>query len=103
MSASRFVADLERRFDATDALLVDSGTTALSLAVAGAGASGLPVAIPAYSCYDIVTAVVGAGSRVVVYDGDPSTLGPDEASLDRLRSQPLAPERDQPGAHQPGG
>jgi dTDP-4-amino-4,6-dideoxygalactose transaminase len=39
------------------------------------------VALPAYSCFDIATAAVGADSSVLLYDVDPATLGPDPESL----------------------
>jgi dTDP-4-amino-4,6-dideoxygalactose transaminase len=42
-----------------------------------------PVALPAYGCYDLVTAVVGSASRVRFYDLDPSTLGPNVESLQK--------------------
>lgn len=71
-----------------DVLLVDSGTSALTLALAAvradaaeAGRSPL-VALPAYGCFDLATAAVGAGVRVVLYDLDPATLGPDWPSLE---------------------
>ncbi|MFZ5624228.1 MAG: DegT/DnrJ/EryC1/StrS family aminotransferase, partial [Gemmatimonadota bacterium] len=65
--------------------LTDSGTSALSLAIA-ASLAGRPageglVALPAYACYDVATAVDGAGVRAVLYDVDPATLGPDWDSL----------------------
>ncbi len=41
------------------------------------------VALPAFSCYDIVSAAVGAGVRAVFYDLDPKTLGFDLESLER--------------------
>lgn len=86
--ATRACAEVEawaRRDDANrDVLLLDSGTSALSLALrATAGERGRPVAIPAFACYDIATAVDGAGVPFVFYDIDPSTLGPDFASLRR--------------------
>jgi perosamine synthetase len=41
------------------------------------------VAMPAYSCYDLATAALGAGVDVSLYDVDPATLAPDERSLRR--------------------
>jgi len=61
--------------------LTDSGTTALRLALHGAPP---PVAaLPAYGCYDIATAMDGAGGEFLLYDLDPATLGPDLGSLER--------------------
>ncbi len=42
------------------------------------------MALPAFTCYDIASAAVGAGVRVALYDVDPDTLGPDPASLERV-------------------
>ena len=86
-------ADLEqivRQNYAPAALLfTDSGTSALGLALRAATPAGPSpdggaiVALPAYGCYDLATAADAAGVRVVLYDTDPATLGPDWASLDR--------------------
>lgn len=77
--------DLRDAYDADEALLTASGTVALTMAILAAAARrpGAPIAIPGYACYDIVTAAVGAGAPVVVYDVDPATLTPDETSLAR--------------------
>lgn len=85
---------LAETYGTNDLLLIDSGTTALRLAIRGAvevadngAAVGAPgrdaVALPAYCCFDVVTAAVGAGARVRLYDVDPETLGPDWPSLER--------------------
>lgn len=72
-------ADADRRI-----LLVDSGTSALSLGLrCTASTPARPVAIPAFACYDIATAIDGAGVPFVLYDIDPATLGPDMESLRR--------------------
>ncbi|MFQ5688794.1 MAG: DegT/DnrJ/EryC1/StrS family aminotransferase [Gemmatimonadota bacterium] len=63
-------------------LLTDSGTSALCMALdAIRHRRPGPVALPAYSCYDVATAAVGADVPVVLYDLDPHTLGPDGDSL----------------------
>jgi hypothetical protein len=64
-------------------LLLDSGTSALRLAIEGSlvnTASDI-VALPAYCCFDVATAAVGADARVALYDVRPETLGPDFESL----------------------
>lgn len=66
------------RLNATEVLLTDSGTTALSLAIKAVGS---PVALPAYGCFDLATAVDGAGQSVLLYDVDPATLSPNPLSL----------------------
>jgi DegT/DnrJ/EryC1/StrS aminotransferase family len=68
-------------FRARDALLTDSGTSALVLALRLA-ASGGAVALPAYGCVDLVAAALFADVRVRLYDLDPITLSPD---LDSIR------------------
>lgn len=82
---------LARHYGTPDLLLTDSGTSALHLAIRGALATsrsssgsreGGVVALPAYCCPDVVTAAVGAGARVRLYDVDPATLGPDRESLE---------------------
>lgn len=79
-------AHLQREFDADHVLLTDSGTDALQLALRVARdvvGPGAPIALPAYSCYDVATAAAGAGATLALYDIDPATLGPDLASLRR--------------------
>jgi dTDP-4-amino-4,6-dideoxygalactose transaminase len=76
------VAALCRRYSATAALLTDTGTSALILALRRILPPGGTVAFPGYSCIDLTTAALGAGVRVRLYDIDPSTLSPD---LDSVR------------------
>jgi dTDP-4-amino-4,6-dideoxygalactose transaminase len=74
---------IRHHFRVSQLLLTDSGTTALRLALHGAHHFHQgPVALPAFSCFDVATAVVGADVPAVFYDLDPATLGPD---LDSLR------------------
>jgi perosamine synthetase len=40
-----------------------------------------PVLVPAYTCYEVATAAVGADVRVALYDVDPDTLEPDWDSV----------------------
>lgn len=82
---------LEEAYAARRVLLLGSGTQALTLALEVARFGGedgeAPVALPAYSCFDVATAAVGAGVPVRFYDLDPETLGPDPESLERVLSQ----------------
>ena len=65
-------------------VFVDSGTSALGIAIKTArGERDLPVAVPAYACPDVGTALQIAGAQGLVYDTDPSTLSPDLQSLER--------------------
>lgn len=80
----RFRERILRELGVSEALLTDSGTSALAVALSlGAKGSKLPVALPAYGCYDMATAVRAAEVRVRLYDLDPATLGPDMGSLRR--------------------
>jgi len=76
------VAALCQRYSAADALLTDSGTSALILALRRILPPGGTVAFPGYCCIDLTTAALGAGMRVRLYDIEPSTLSPD---LDSVR------------------
>jgi len=75
---------LTARFDSSEAILTQSGTEALQLSfqmLARAGERTPEVLLPAYSCYDLATAALGAAVRVRFYDVDPRTLAPDEYSF----------------------
>lgn len=78
---------LKSRYRAGTVALVGSGTQALELSLRiGArilGERSPMVALPAFGCYDIASAAIGAGAPVTFYDLDPATLGPDLASLTR--------------------
>ena len=74
---------LRQRYGCLDALLTDSGTSALILALRRMVPPGGTVAYPAYACIDLTTAALGAGVRVRLYDVDPATLSPD---LDSVRA-----------------
>lgn len=84
---------LRERFSAAEVRLTASGTDALRLAFerlssADRVGEGEPVvALPAYSCFDLVTAAVGARVRVTFYDVDPTSLTPDPNSLERVLSR----------------
>lgn len=82
---------LQRHLGGADARLLASGTAALTLALRVArdaaiarGVASPWVALPAYGCYDLATAAIGAHLRVRLYDLDPSTLAPDPAALREL-------------------
>jgi dTDP-4-amino-4,6-dideoxygalactose transaminase len=80
---------LEKEWQTREPILTASGTMALSLAmkaIQGENRSG--VALPAYGCYDLVTAALGAQVPVRWYDVDPGTLSPEWGSLERVLSAP---------------
>lgn len=77
---------LAAEFEAEKVTLCSSGTDALQRAIrlaAGWVERGSAVALPAYSCFDVATAAIGAGLPITLYDMDPATLGPDLDSLRR--------------------
>jgi len=79
-------AMLQREYGASSVVLCGSGTQALTLAIREArriGDSKAPIAIPAYSCFDVASAAIGADALVVLYDLDPESLGPDLTSLEQ--------------------
>lgn len=81
---SRLASLLQRELDADEVLLVDSGRSALQLAIelsAPRPHGNHVVALPAFQCFEVGSAAVGADAQVVFYDIDPATLGPDFDSL----------------------
>jgi perosamine synthetase len=74
---------LRHAYDADSVVLCGSGTQALLLALRAGSArvGGAPVALPAYTCYDVASAAVAAGCRILLYDIDPATLTPDLESV----------------------
>jgi perosamine synthetase len=86
-------ARIRTAHDAADVILTDSGTTALALAIRASAPAGTQprVALPAYGCFDLMTAADAVGAEVVLYDLDPATLAPDRESLrTALRQAPHA-------------
>ena len=63
--------------------LTESGTAALALAMLASSPQGTrpKVAMPAWGCYDLMTAADIADAEVVLYDLDPATLAPAEESF----------------------
>ena len=83
-SGLRKVAQLaEEEFAPAALRLTGSGTVALAAAlrIAGRGAARPLIALPAWACYDLATAADMVDARVVLYDLDPGTLGPDWSSF----------------------
>jgi perosamine synthetase len=86
-------AILADHYHAEEVVLCASGTQALQLAIRlaadrspGASPEGV-VALPAYTCFDIASAAVGADVKVLFYDVDPETLSPDLESVARALEQ----------------
>jgi perosamine synthetase len=84
-AADELERTLRTEYGAKQAVLVGSGTQALLLALRSAMAATRTrrVALPAFSCFDVAAAAVGADAGISLYDLDPVTLGPDMASLER--------------------
>jgi dTDP-4-amino-4,6-dideoxygalactose transaminase len=91
---SRPAAEIERaralistQYAAEHVVLLDSGRSALQVALdvvlSGRGARRV-VGLPAFQCFDVAAAAVGANAQIALYDIDPTTLAPDLASLERL-------------------
>ena len=77
---------LLREYSADAGLLCGSGTQALQVAITAALSEvgrGESVALPAFSCFDVASAAIGADARVSLYDIDPATLSPDLDSFER--------------------
>ena len=82
-------AELEREYSADRAVLLGSGTQALQVAIelAMRQVEDAAIALPAFTCFDVATAAVGARARLRFYDLDPCTLAPDLQSLERVLKQ----------------
>ena len=83
---ARLAQRLCARYGRARAVLTDGGTQALALALRAARVlrgCASPVALPAYTCFDVAAAAVAADAAIVLYDLDPDTLGPDWESLER--------------------
>ena len=79
-ATERLGAQIRAEYGADGVVLTDSGTAALTIAFRSLGPTPI-VALPAYGCFDLATAAIGAGARVRLYDLDPATLGPRDHSL----------------------
>jgi dTDP-4-amino-4,6-dideoxygalactose transaminase len=78
---------LQREYDSRHVLLCRSGTQALTIAIreaCGRVNGATPLALPAFSCYDVGTAAIAADVCVSFYDLEPQTLAPDRESLERV-------------------
>jgi dTDP-4-amino-4,6-dideoxygalactose transaminase len=76
---------LANGYQASQIILTDSGRSALALGIRAAlsRSERRLVAVPAFQCYEVATAVVAADCDVVAYDVDPVSLTPDLVSLER--------------------
>lgn len=80
---------LAHRFDADEVVLCGSGTQALQLALefARRETERDGVLLPAFTCYDLVSAAVGAAMRPIFYDLHPDTLLPRADSVERAAAE----------------
>ena len=74
---------LRAEYGAERVQLTESGTAALALAMLASAPEGARprVALPAWGCYDLMTAADIADAEVILYDLDPATLAPAPASF----------------------
>ncbi|MBI4420550.1 MAG: DegT/DnrJ/EryC1/StrS family aminotransferase [Gemmatimonadetes bacterium] len=76
---------LRLAYHADSVLLTGSGEQALELGLRAAaalvGETAPTVALPAFTCFDVASAAVGAGVRIALYDVEPHTLAPDLEAL----------------------
>ncbi len=82
------VRAITARYPNYEVAFFDSGTSALQMAVRAALADadrGRPpvVAVPAWACPDLGTAVLGAGARLALFDLIVDTLEPEHVSVQR--------------------
>ena len=78
---------LRQYYGASGVVLCGSGTQALQLALEQSSRHSTddrPVALPAFGCFDLVSAAIGARARISLYDIDPLTLRPDRSSLEAV-------------------
>jgi dTDP-4-amino-4,6-dideoxygalactose transaminase len=78
---------LATEFGAGAVTLTDSGTSALVLALRMLAKPGVPVAMPAYACVDLISAARRANVQVRFFDIDPHTLSPDMDSVRRVLAE----------------
>ena len=74
---------LRSEYGAAAVQLTESGTAALALAMLAAAPEGTRprVAMPAWGCYDLMTAADIVDAEVALYDLDPATLEPASSSF----------------------
>jgi dTDP-4-amino-4,6-dideoxygalactose transaminase len=86
-------ARVRSEYGATLVQFTESGTAALALAMLAAARDGSRprVAMPAWACYDLMTAADIADAEVILYDLDPGTLAPEALSFaDALAQRPTS-------------
>ena len=89
----RLERQLASFFGVTRVIRTDCGTSALAIAMQWGATVGRSrtIALPAFCCYDLVTAVNAAGLNAVLYDIEPETLAPEFGSLEAaLADRPAA-------------
>jgi dTDP-4-amino-4,6-dideoxygalactose transaminase len=87
----RITQRIHSEYGSSSILLTASGTVALALAFLASAKRGRRprIALPAWGCYDMMTAADTADAEVFLYDLDPLRLAPDPASLTRILDQRL--------------
>jgi dTDP-4-amino-4,6-dideoxygalactose transaminase len=85
----RITERINTEYQPLSLLLTSSGTGALALGFLASAKPGRRprVALPAWGCYDLMTAADAADALVLLYDLDPLLLAPESASLTRVLDQ----------------
>jgi dTDP-4-amino-4,6-dideoxygalactose transaminase len=86
-------ARIRSEYGASLVQLTESATAGLALAILAAAPDGSRprVAMPAWACYDLMTAADIADAEVILYDLEPETLAPASSSFaEALRQRPTA-------------
>ena len=80
---------VRREYRSSAVILTASGTVALALAFLAAAPPGrrARVLLPAWGCFDLMTAADAADAEVLLYDLDPATLAPDPESFEAALRQ----------------
>jgi perosamine synthetase len=83
---SKLAGILRDQYRAEHVVLCGSGTQALQVALVAAlrRVGECPVALPAYTCFDVGAAAVATDVPIALYDVEPGTLVPDMAGLRRV-------------------
>ena len=80
---SRIEQRITEEYQASSVILVQSGTVALALGFLASAPEGHRprIGLPAWGCFDLMTAADTVDAEVLLYDLDPHTLAPDPDSL----------------------
>src|ERR1043166_3630260 len=83
---SRIEGRIAQEYEPSSMLLVRSGTAALALGFLASAREGHRprIGLPAWGCFDLMTAADSADAEVLFYDLEPCTLAPEAESFRRM-------------------